>query len=372
MHDLFITCPGGFEAVLEKELRALGVTNTRAAFCGVFAKNTMENVFLANYMARSATRVLFPLAKFRCRGKDDLYKESKKVNWSSFLHTEKTFAIDANVFHSKLSNSQFAALVVKDAICDFFREKEGKRPSVNVKFPHVQLNLFIQKDTAWIYLDTSGAPLHKRGWRDSQTKASIHESLAAGLLLAAGYRRGEVFCDPFCGSGTFLVEAGLIATNTPPGFWRRKWGFFHLPGFQESKWLAWKGQKDQDRIPLEKGTLLGSDKSRETSDTARAHLRKALLEKYAEVSFDEIAAYSPQKEPSFILTNPPYGKRLELTPELFSELQVFLANKAPKAKAFVLAHDLKDLEGSSLKVETKLSFKNGGLPIKLLSVSHEF
>src|SRR3989339_835826 len=131
MRDLFITCPYGFEDLLQKELKSLGIAKVFPSFCGVFVPKSMENVFVINYESRIATRVLWPLAEFNCGGKEDLYSNCRKINWSLFLNPQKTFAIDANVQHHSLTNSMFAALVVKDSICDFFRDKTGLRPSID-------------------------------------------------------------------------------------------------------------------------------------------------------------------------------------------------------------------------------------------------
>jgi putative N6-adenine-specific DNA methylase len=375
MRELFVTCPRGFEELLQNELETLGVSNVFQAFCGVFVPQTIENVFLINYESRIATRVLWPIAEFYCRGKDDLYSNCRNIPWSNYLSCNKTFSIDANVQHETLKHSLYASLVVKDAICDFFREKTGARPSIDKHFPDVQLNLFIQKGRATIYLDTSGAPLHKRGWRSTNTEATLHESLAAGLLLFTGYNADKVFCDPFCGSGTFLVEAALIATKTPPGFFRKKWGFFHLPNVNKNEFLAWKEKRDLRRIPLAKGKIFGSDKSREASEICKKHIQKALPEcaSLIEVNYSEIAYYNPKEKADFIVTNPPYGKRLETSVKLFQDFRSFVKQKAaPEAKAFFLCPEEDGeediLKESGLETEEKICFKNGGLTVTLLSL----
>lgn len=369
MKDLFITCPYGFEALLKKELETLGICKVFLGFCGVFIAKTEENVWIANYQSRVATRVLWPLAEFYCQGKEDLYSNCKNIPWSSFLNCHRTFAIDSNVQHPTLKNSLFASLVVKDAICDFFREKTGARPSIDTKEPDVQLNLFIQKGKATLYLDTSGAPLHKRGWRESGVEATLHESLAAALLLLTGYSTDKIFCDPFCGSGTFLIEAGLIATNTQPGFLRKKWGFFLLPGFDKKKFLEWKASKDSLRVSVPKGKIFGAEKSRETADACKKHIQKAGLSDVIEIEHNEIAYYSPKIAPNFIVTNPPYGKRLEISLKTFQEMKQFLENKIePSSSVFLLSHESALLEESGLQLQEKFHFKNGGLPVQLLTI----
>ncbi len=203
MKDLFVTCPHGFESILEQELHSLGIQKVFPSFCGVFVPRKLENVFIINYQSRVATRVLWPLTEFKCDGKEDLYASCKEVEWSELLHCKKTFAIDANVQHPELTNSMFASLVVKDAICDFFREKTGSRPSIDKQEPDVQLNLFIQKGRGTLYFDTSGAPLHKRGWRETNTEATLHESIAASLLLLLDTPQRKPFVIPFVGLEPF-------------------------------------------------------------------------------------------------------------------------------------------------------------------------
>lgn len=373
MKHLFVTCPHGFEPVLRKELQNLGIKSISEGFCGLFVPLSWRNVFLINYQSRVATRVLWPIADFFCKNKEDLYRHAKKIPWDQFLNVNKTFAIDANVSHINLKNSLFAALVVKDAICDFFRDKIGSRPSVHTKFPDVQLNLFIQKEQAVLYMDTSGLPLHKRGWRDSGAEAPLHESLAAGLLLATDYSEDKVFCDPFCGSGTFLVEAAMIATKTPPGFIRKKWGFSHLPDFNEEEWLLFRKEQDSLRIPLAKGKILGSDRSREASERTIKHLQKLGFASAAEVQYEDVALYSPSVKPNYILANPPYGKRLEASKTAFSRFKEFLSSRcAEDTKAYLLYPEPTLLEEVGLNPSSVFHFHNGGLPIHLFSVRNNF
>ncbi len=368
MKDLFITCPYGFEELLQKELLTLGVSKVSLGFCGVLVPKDMKNVFLINYESRIATRVLWPIIEFFCSGKEDLYSNCRKINWSLFLSPNRTLAIDSNVQHPNLTNSMFASLVVKDAICDFFREKTGSRPSIDTQNPDLQLNLFIQKGRATLYLDTSGAPLHKRGWRTTQTEASIHESLAAALLLLTDYSPEKILCDPFCGSGTFLIEAAWIATRTPPGILRKTWGFFNLPEFNMGDWKEWKKTRDDNRIPLAKGLIFGADKSRETTDICKKNLLKADVSG-VEISYDEIAYYSPKIRPNFIITNPPYGKRLETSELLLQQMNSFLDKYLETGGQFYLLCPQEfSADVLKRKVKAEFAFKNGGLPVKLLSL----
>jgi putative N6-adenine-specific DNA methylase len=366
MKELFVTCPHGFESLLEKELLSLGVAKVFPSFCGVMVPKNMKNVFIINYESRIATRVLWPIAEFNCSGKEDLYSNCRKINWSLFLNPRKTVAIDSNVKHPKLTNSMFASLVVKDAFCDYFREKTGVRPSIDTQHPDVQLNLFIQKGKATLYLDTSGAPLHKRGWRTEQTEASIHESLAAALLLLAEYSTDKILCDPFCGSGTFLIESAWIATNTPPGILRKKWGFFNLPEFEMTEWKEWKKARDEKIIALPKGIIFGADKSRETIDICKKNLQKAGV-RDVEIFYDEIAYFKPKIKPNFIVTNPPYGKRLETSELLVKQMEEFLDKNLEEGEFYLLCPEEFSPDKLNRKLKAEFAFKNGGLPVKFLS-----
>lgn len=369
MNQIFVSCPHGFESLLEQELFALGVRAIEPKFCGVSIPKSVENVFTTNYLSRIATRVLWPLASFPCRGKEDLYARCKRISWSFLLSAHKTFAVDGNIQHPAFPNTLFPCLIVKDAICDFFREKTGNRPSVDTKFPDVQLNLFIQKGQATLYLDTSGAPLHKRGWRETNTEATLHESLAAALLMAAGYDGSQILCDPFCGSGTFLIEAALIATQTPPGFLRKKWGFFPLQGMSKELFLEWKKPIDAHRRSLPSGKIFGSDKSRENAEIAQKHLQKVGLLSSIRVDYQEVAYYNPPQAPNMIVSNPPYGKRLETSLQIFQELGQFCKNKASSsAEIFLLTPELSIVQDAGFSLDPCITFKTGGLPVQFSQV----
>lgn len=361
--ELFITCPERFESLLKKELEHLGIPKVRPGFRGVFAPASMETVYNINYNSRIATRVLYPLRTFSCRHREDLYRAVREMSWDTFLDAETTFAIDANVFHPRLTHSLFAAQVMKDAICDQMREKTGARPSIDTKNPQVQFNLFIQPQKAIISFDTSGAPLFKRGWRSASTSTSIQENLAAALLFEAGYNANTTFCDPLCGSGTFLMEAALIATRTPPGFFRQLWGFSRLPQFNMEAWEAFKRTWDAKRIPLQSGRLFGADKDFAALQACREHIRKIATPEQIQVQQADIIKYAPPAV-SLILTDPPYGKRLETSQRLYQELGAFIQKTLlPNGKAFVLAPDARYLTPTGLSIGKRFPFHHGGMDI---------
>ncbi len=370
MDLLFVSCPHPFEPVLQKELSALGIKDTRPGFCGVYVPKTMDAVYKINYGSRIAMRVLWPLVHFACPDKEALYKAASSICWNEYLQNEQTFAIDANVDHPLINNSHFAALVVKDAICDFFREKEGSRPSVDIKSPDVQLNLFIQKERATLYLDTSLIPLYKRGWRQKNTEATLHETLAAGLLSLSRYNPERVvLCDPFCGSGTFLIEAAMMATKTPAGYFRKKWGFSSMPLFKQEDWDRCKEESNRLITPLAKGRIFGADKDPQAIALCKEYLQSTGFASCVEVSCSDVSDLYPKIPPSFIIANLPYGKRLRIPMDMYESLASFLKNRCtPTAEAHILCADVRPLQALPKDVRRSFSFKNGGLPVTFASL----
>ena len=334
-----MTCGAHLEPLLEEELRELGFKETRLGFRGVYVEiEDFSSVYKINYMSRLASRVLTPIEHFKVWDDRTLYRDARKIDWSAYLSPKVTFAIDFSVDHPAFRNSLYAAQVLKDAICDQFREKEGVRPSVDTAKPDVQLNLFIREGWATISLDTSGAPLHKRGYRTEGGEAPMQESLAAALLRLAHYTRDEILLDPCMGSGTILIEAALIASNTPPGYLRQKWGFFFHPRFDEKEWLRVKAEFDAKIISPIEGRLFGIDINKAQTRLTQANLRSAGTHRWVKATEGDFRTHSPAVKPSLIIGNPPFGKRLGedayLGP-LYDALGDFLKKQAP-ARAFIL------------------------------------
>lgn len=335
MH-LFITCPPNLEEPLAEELQELGIA-ARKWPRGVSAPLSMENVYIINYASHLATRVLWPLAHFDCADRTVLYEEAKKIPWTDYLTIDQTFAIDANVTaHPEFSNSHFAGLVVKDAICDVFREKTGQRPSVDIKQPTVQFTLFIYQDKATISVDTSGTPLFKRNYRIGTIEAPLQETLAAAILRLADYTPDDILCDPYCGSGTFLWEAAFMATHTPPGYFRKHYGFFNHPLFRQEEWQAVKNKLDSRITPLKQYSIFGGDRDLKTIELCRA------IEKHTKfpVHFQHslIENFRPLQIPTLVIANPPYGNRLKTSTDPYTALAQFLGTTCQgKARAAVLS-----------------------------------
>ena len=222
----------GLEDVLAQELIQLGAEDVTPGTRVVAFKGDKRMLYKANFCCRTALKILKPIVSFEAKDTDELYQEVKKYDWEQLLTLNDTFSIDSTVNSDEFRHSKFVVYRVKDAIADHFAEKYGKRPSIRLVNAEIQLNVHILNNQVTISLDSSGESLHKRGYRVDQTEAPINEVLAAGLLLKAGWNGSSNLIDPMCGSGTFLIEAALIATNTYPGIFRQSFAFERWKDFE--------------------------------------------------------------------------------------------------------------------------------------------
>lgn len=369
--SLFVTCGSDLENLLLEELKDLHILDVTTGFRGVFVKDTsMETVYRINYCSRIAGRVLIPLVRFICHDQKSLYNGASKVEWDRYIPKGKTFAIDANVHHKKLRNSLFAAQVVKDAICDRIRENRGSRPNIEVKNPDVQLNLFIHDNQATLSFDTSGHPLHKRGYRLDAGEAPLQESLAAALLRLAKYTGEEVLIDPCCGSGTFLIEAALMATRTPPGFLRKTWGFMNYPDFNLQDWLRVKNAADALRQPGTKQKIFGVEIDPSIVQICKSNTRAAGVQQLIEAVQGDFREFEPSVAPNFLITNPPHGRRLENIQELiplYRSLGDFMKRKIAKpGRGFVFVGNLDLAKELGLAPKRRHVISNSGIDSRFL------
>src|SRR5947207_251666 len=238
------TCARGIEPVLAGELRELGAKEIELGRGGVRFAGDKTLLYQANLWLRSAIRVLKPILEATVTSPEELYDAVRTLDWSQYMTPEHTLAVDCNVRDSQITHSKYAALTTKDAICDQFLDRCGRRPSVDVEEPMVGLNLHIYRNHAVLSLESSGESLHKRGYRPILTKAPLNEALAAALVLLTGWRGETAFVDPMCGSGTLPIEAAWIALRRPPGLTRRRFGF---QGWMDYDVGLWTELRDEAR-----------------------------------------------------------------------------------------------------------------------------
>lgn len=351
----------GLEPVLANEIKALGaesVTIERRAVSFVGDKALM---YKANFLLRTALKVLKPIAQFRVGRKEDLYNHAKEIPWSEYLTLGKSFSIDSTVQSELFVNSMYASLKVKDAIADYFRESVGKRPSVNQEDPDIRVHIYLMDDYCEISLDSSGESLHKRGYRMGQGEAPINEVLAAGMIMLTGWNGEANFMDPMCGSGTLLIEAAMIAKGIPAGIYRKSFGF--------EKWLDFDENLFSEiyNADYEKETsvrIFGSDIAIQSCAIARANIKNAGLSKLIEVETKDFLELDPPFQNGIIVTNPPYGERLKTRSiaELYKSVGDVLKQKYAGYTAWIISSSEDGFKSIGLKPSRKIELFNGALP----------
>lgn len=309
-------CPHGLEESLALELRALGATATPARG-GVSFEGDLGLAYRANLRSRIASRILLRLSRAPYRNEDELYRIAGSIDWSAWFDARQTLRVDVTGSRSPLRSLNFATLRIKDAIVDFFRERAGERPSIDTRRPDVRVFAHLDEREASLYLDLSGEPLFKRGWRQREDKgeAPLKENLAAGLLALAGWQATQPLLDPFCGSGTILIEAAQIARGIAPGLSRR-FGFERLSTFDEALWADLRGQAQVEMQAARTAPLAihGSDIDAEAIGQARMNARRAGLGEDA-IALREADCRTlepPVATPGMIVCNPPYGERIDV------------------------------------------------------------
>jgi putative N6-adenine-specific DNA methylase len=357
----------GLEELGAAELKQIGARDIRLAFRGLHFEADREALYRINYQSRLATRVLAPLAAFPCHSPEDLYRKSKRIPWQEIFGVEQTMAVFANLSNSRMRHSQYAALCLKDAIVDHFREDCGRRPDVRRIEPDVWVGLFIENNRAVVSLDTSGGSLHRRGYRREGVEASMQETVAAAIIRLTEWDGDRPLADPMCGSGTLLAEAVMHCCRIPAGVLRTRFGFELLPDFDPDLWASVTSAAARRVRPLPPGRVAGGDIAPEAVETARANL--GLLPHGDGVSIERIDfRRRTDLADRIIVCNPPYGIRLKQKDGItgfYRELGDYLKQRCRGATAFIYFGDREMLKHIGLRPSWKRPLKNGGLDGRL-------
>ncbi len=351
----------GLEEALQEELAELGYKETQKLNRAVGLKGTWKDVYFLNLHARCALSVLVELHTFQLKTEDDLYKEASKVNWPELFDVNKTFAIKGAVNSSLFKHSQFPFLLVKDAIADSFRKETGKRPDVSVKTPQLVVDLYVREKEGVLSINTSGLPLFHRGYRQSTGEAPLNEVVAAGLLRLSGWDRKSPFVDPFCGSGTLLIEAALLATGIPSNIERTHYAFKNLKNFDAAVWdeLYNSVQRVVKELPC---TITGSDIDPDMVMKARRNLRGFSFGRFIEVNVESFEKARVPEGPGVLICNPPYGERLEVNAsELYSAIGDFFKQTMKGYDCWVISSSEAGFKSLGLRPDRKIKLYNGDL-----------
>lgn len=351
----------GLEGVLAEELKGIGAKDIEIQRRAVSFKGDKKCLYKANFLTRTALRILKPVAVFQVKTPDDVYSAIKKLKLEEFISADKTFSIDTTLYSEQINHSRYVTYKAKDAIVDYFSEKYGKRPSVSISNPDIYFNLHISHTTCTLSLDSSGAPLFKRGYRVAQTEAPINEVLAAGLLLLSGWKGQSDFIEPMCGSGTIAIEAAMIALNIAPGLFRKEFAFERWTDFDKD--LFEEIYNDDSREREFKHKIYASDISAKAITVANANIKSAGLSKYIETKVMDMAELPAQEKPVHLVFNPPYGERLNefSIKQLYSSIGTTLKHKLPGSNAWIISSTYVGFDNIGLKPTKKIPLINGDL-----------
>lgn len=364
----FATCPRGLEELLVAELAAAGATVVRQLPAGVLFMADAAAEMRANLTSRTATRILRKVGYTRYRKEEHIYRAVLDLPWPAWFDVQKTIAVKVGAQNAPLKSLNFITLKIKDAICDRFREETRARPSVDTESPDVPVYAFLTPDAATFYLDTSGEPLFKRGFKTEASAASIKENLAAGLVLLSGWEPGTPLLDPMCGAGTILLEAADIALNRAPGR-TRHFAFEHYRDFDATLWQRIRAEEKAKEKPLKSLPLFGADRDRWVLDKARNNLAAAGYAGAIELRVSDALDLKPPTPVGTIITNPPYGERIGDADDLadwYPLLGDWLKQNFSGWDAWIISGDPLLPKAIGLKASRRIPLFNGQIETRFL------
>ncbi len=365
----FVTCARGLEELVAAELLEIGIFGAKQERGGVAFSGELSEGYRACLWLRTASRVLRLLGEFPCTSNEELYSGVRAIKWEKYLRPEMTMAVDSVLRDSALTHSGFVALKSKDAIVDAMRDRYGNRPNVDTKNPDLRVNVHLVKNRCSVSLDMSGDPLDRRGYRLDKNKAPLRENLAAALVAFSGWKGEIPFFDPMCGSGTIVLEAALIASDTAPGLLRERFGFQFWPDHDPAIWRTMLNDAKERRLRELPVKLRGFDRSPGAVDMARQNATRAGVSRLVTFAPGEFSTFAPAQSPAMIIFNPPYGDRMgeieELIP-LYRTMGDVLKQRCAGSTAFIICGNSDLAKHVGLKATRRIPIWNGPIECRLL------
>lgn len=375
LYDYFITTPLGMEEVCAQELKRFAAQHIKPMRAGLQCRGNLAFGYQACLHSRVANRVLLVLKTIPAHDAEELYQGVQTISWGDHLRPKNTLAVDFLMTSSRNRNfnhTQFGAQKVKDAIVDQQRKLFNERSSVNASSPDVRINVFLHNDKATVSIDLSGESLHKRGYRQEGTPAPLKENLAAAILLLCQWPREDYnLIDPMCGSGTILIEAGLMAKRIAPGLMRANFGFNHWLGHQPALWRKIREEAESEiyrgrkRLPK----IFGSDRDKDAIAITQSNIAKASLVDVVKVECRDLSTAVPVGEKGLLVTNPPYGERLgemEKLRVLYQQLGDIMKNRFKGWEGYVFTSNPELAKSVGLRAARRHVLYNGALECRLL------
>jgi putative N6-adenine-specific DNA methylase len=361
--NFFASCPRGLESLLVHELAGLDISATAVAG-GVAFAGDWPSCYRANLWSRLASRILWRVAEFDYRNEQDLYAAVHAIDWARYFRVERTLRVNVTAQKSPLKSLEFATLRIKDAVCDRFRDALGKRPSIDRANPDVRVHAFLEASRASLYLDTSGEPLFKRGWRAGAAEAPLRENLAAGIIMLTGWQPQEPLLDPMCGGATLLVEAATMARGKAPGA-RRSFGFEKLAAFDAALWERIKREPRGVELAPQ---LYGSDTDPKALNAARRNLAEAGVERWTQLERADVLERTAPAPNGVMVMNPPYGERMgnpEELARLYPRLGDALKQRFAGWRCYIFTADLRLPKLIRLTPSRRTPLWNGAIECRL-------
>ncbi len=366
-YQLITKTVAGLEEVLAAEIKNLGAKNVRVMHRAVICEGNKEMMYRLNYNLRTGLKVLKPFKTFFAKNPDELYKKVQEIQWWELLRTDQTFCIDAVTSGRCFTHSQYAALKMKDAIVDQFRDAVGPRPSINTLNPDLRINLHIREDKVQILFDSSNESLHHRGYRKQVDKAPMNEVLAAGLIQLSGWKADCNFLDCMCGSGTLPIEAAMFAMKIPAGYYRKQWGFMKWDDWDPELWQRVKAEADSQICEFDH-EIWASDRSPKAVSIAESNIANAHLQHDIHLLKKDMADLTPPEEGGIVIINPPYGDRLEEDDidQVYEDIGNTLKHNFQGYRCWLITDDAVALKHVGLKPSAKIPVWNGPLECRFV------
>jgi len=361
---ILITCPKGIPPFLRQELHSLDFPVLTEQTAGVETSGTLDDTLLLNLHIRTGHRVLFLIREFKAKNPDDLYQNLSGLSWEEYIPEDGYLCITSSVETSSISDSRYAALRCKDAIVDRIRAMKGKRPDSGPERTRSVVHLYWKDDRVAVYLDTSGEPLSRRGYRKMPLDAPMQETLAAAVVLATGWDGSTNFINPMCGSGTLAIEAALIGLKRAPGVLRKNFGFMHIRGFKETLWNDIRGKAKQDARKSMTGKIIASDINPGAVEAARKNAVTAGVEHLIEFSVCHFSDTAVPEGQGVVVLNPAYGERMgEVTQlaQVYSDIGNYLKQKCRGYRGYVFTGNAMLAKQVKLKPAQSFQFFNSGI-----------
>jgi putative N6-adenine-specific DNA methylase len=366
---ILITCPKGIPPILKQELQHLGFPVLSELSAGVETGGTLEDALRLNLFIRTGHRVLYLLRECSARNAEDLYRQVSAMPWEEYIDEQGYLCVTSSVDNPTIKDPRFASLKCKDAIVDRIREKRGKRPDAGPERDRTVVHLYWKDERAALYLDTSGEPLSRRGYRKIPLAAPMQETLAAAVVLATGWTGNKSFINPMCGSGTLAVEAALIGLDRAPGLLRSNFGFMHIKGWNERLWNELREKAKGEARKSLSGRIIATDINPEAVEGARKNAATAGVEHLIEFGVCNYPDTPVPEGGGVIVLNPEYGERMGEVVKLeetYKGIGDFFKQKCTGYRGYVFTGNPGLAKKVSLKPKRSLPLFNSGIECRLL------